>query len=292
MTFTTRTIGTLGAALLAVALPAVAPAQAKSDFTKPLGIVQNLGATVPKDAVFLDATGTKRTFGSVLQGRPVLVVPFPLKRSAGCGVAIDGLQKVLFRAQNPNERKLFQKEGRNLLRVGQEFDVVLLSLDPGERPTDAAETKIDFQTKLGYTAEPVTALTGDQANILKVANALGFHYYYNGATKALRNPTGSVLLTPDGRISAYTIGNDFPTKVLEANVEIAQKGGIGEKVDDSLMFACVQLDAGVIERRGKIEAIVTGFALLTLAIVVYWIGSMLRDERKQNRNPLGGQPGA
>ncbi|RYG16712.1 hypothetical protein EON82_24690 [bacterium] len=58
------------------------------------------------------------------------------------------------------------------------------------------------------------------------------------------------------------------------------------------MFACVQLDKSVIARRGTIEGYYTGGALVTLAGVVIWIGSMLRAERNQQRKEdLGGQPG-
>lgn len=216
-------------------------------------------------------------------------MPFPLKRAAGCGVAIDGLQKTLFRAENPNRATtLLPKAGPNPLTVGKQFDLAFLSLDPGDTPFDAAATKNDFEKKVGYDAEPLTALTGDEANIRRAADALGFRFFHNPATGALRNPTGSVLLTPDGRISSYILGNDYQTKELEVNLEIARKGGIGERAEAAQMFACVQLDAAIVARRGKIEAWITGAALATLAAVVLWIGSMLRAERRQAR--LGGAP--
>lgn len=289
-----RRLGTLGVATLAMALPTVAPAQSnsaasnQSDFTKSMGIDQKLGEKVPMDATFQDETGVTRTFGSLFHGRPLLVVPFPLRKSAGCGVVTDGLQKTLFKADHANDHVLIRKPGDNSLAIGKAFDVVFVSLDPTERPTDAAQTKIDFQNKVDPThlVEPVTALTGDEANIHRLADALGFRFFYDAPTKAMRNPTGSVLLTPDGHISSYTIGNDFQTKVLETNLEIAQANHIGTKADETQMFGCVQLASGVIERRGKIETFVNAFAVLTLAVVVFWIGSMIRSERRQGR--MGG----
>ena len=297
MTLLVRWIGTLGAAMLALALPVLAPAQAdatrnQSSFTRTMGIDQKLGTKVPLDATFVDETGETRSFGSLLKGRPLLVLPFPLKKTAGCGVITDGLQTTLFKADHPNEHVLLGKKGANALAIGRTFDVVFLSLDPADRPTDAAQAKIDFQQKVDpqVAVEPVTALTGDAVNIGRMADALGFRFFHNVATGEMRNPTGSVLLTPDGRISSYTIGNEFPTKVLESDLEVAQAGRIGVPADESRMFGCVQLATSVIDRRGKIETLVTLFALLTLAIVVFWIGSMLRSERKGPRD-LGGQPG-
>ena len=283
MTLLVRRLGTLGAAILALALPIVAPAQsAQSEFTKVMGIDQKLGAKVPLDVTFQDETGATRTFGSLLKGRPLLVLPLPLKKSAGCGVVTDGLQKTLFKADHANDHALIAKAGPNALEIGKTFDVVLLSLEPNDRPTDAAVTKIDFQNKVdpNRAVEPVTALTGDEASIRRTADALGFRYYRNSATGEMRNPTGSILLTPEGRISSYTVGNDFQTKILERNIELARDGRIGTKADQTQMFGCVQLATSVIDRRGKIETIINGFAVLTLAVVVFWIGSMLRTERR------------
>ena len=57
---------------------AVASAQSgQSDFTKSMGIDQRLGDKVPLDVAFRDETGATRTFGSLLKGRPLLVLPFP-----------------------------------------------------------------------------------------------------------------------------------------------------------------------------------------------------------------------
>lgn len=285
MTLLVRRVGTLGAAILAVALAAVSPAQrVQSDFTKSMGIDQRLGAKVPLDVAFQDETGATRTLGSLLKGRPLLVLPFPLRRTAGCGVVAEGLQKTLARAAHANDHAIFKKEGPDQLVIGKDFDVAFLSLDPAETPTDGAAAKIDFQNKLGTSVEPVTALTGDEASIRRATDALGFRFFHDPATRAMRNPTGAALLTPDGRISSYTIGNDFQTKPLEENLALAKAGRIGTKADDTQMFGCVQLASSVIERRGKIERIITLFALLTLGTVVLWIGSMLRAERRASQS--------
>lgn len=285
MSHSSRRIGTLGAAILAFALPVVASAQGPNADFRPerdLGIDQNLGKSVPLDAQFTDETGAPRTLGSVLKGRPVLVVPFPLRRTAGCGVAIEGLGKTLFRSANPNVRKLIKKEGPNKLVLGQTFDLVFLSIDPRDKPEDAAKTKADFLKALNDETLPVTCLLGSKDETKRVTDALGFRFYYNASTGALWDPTGAVLLTPQGQISSYTLGNDFQTVELERDLETAAAGRIGEKANaPASPFACAQLATSVLDRRGKIEGVITGFALLTLATVVYWIGSMLRTERRQ-----------
>lgn len=292
-----RRLANMGAALVVVTLPAVAPAQdtqegQQSYLTRSMGIDQKLGASVPKDPTFLDETGVKRTFGSVFKGRPVLVLPLSLTCNGGCHLLVDGLEKTLFHTAHPNEHKVIQTEGRNRLTVGKDLDVVLLSIRPTETPVQAAKTKAEFQKAVGYAAEPVTVFTGTLDQITKVTDAIGFRFFYDPQTKVLRNATGSVLLTADGRVSSYTIANDFPTVFLERNLEIAQDGRIGSKADTSRMFGCIDEDPGLAKRRDLIENYYKGAGLLTLAVVVGWIGSMIRKERRLNpSSDLGGQPG-
>ncbi|RYG27187.1 hypothetical protein EON82_00280 [bacterium] len=290
MTITSRRIGTLGAALLALALPTVAPAQQQSELTRHMGIDQKLGATVPKDAVFHDETGSERTFGSVLQGRPVLLVPIRLTCNGGCLLIRDNLQKVLYRAEHPNERKLVKKEGPNVLQVGKDLDVVFLSLDPREQPADGAKLKAEFKKKVGYEAEPVMVLTGSLDQIQKVTKAIGFRYLFDPQRDILNNATGTALITPNGHVSAYTVGNSLQTIVLERGLDLAKKDEIGSLADESDKFGCIELGRTVLARRGKIEAAYTGAGVVFIAGFAFWIGSMLRNERKQNQD-LGGQPG-
>jgi protein SCO1/2 len=295
MTTISRRTGITGAALLALALPAVAPAQfnpkgQQSELTRHMGIDQKLGVAVPKDAVFQDETGAKRTFGSVLQGRPVLVLPLRLRCDGGCLLMRDSLQKVLYRAEHPNERKLVKKEGPNLLEVGKDLDVVFLSLDPREKPADGAALKADFEKKIGYTAEPVTVLTGSLDQIQKVTKAIGFRYLFDPQRDILNNATGSVLISPDGHVSAYTVGNGFQTIVLERSLELAKANQVGALADESDKFGCIQLGRAILARRAKIEAVYTGAAVVTMLAVASWIGLMLRSERNRNHD-LGGQPG-
>jgi protein SCO1/2 len=290
MTSISRRIGIMGAALIALFLPALAPAQQQSELTRHMGIDQKLGAAVPKDAVFHDETGAQRTFGSVLQGRPVLVLPLRLRCNGGCLLLRDGLQKVLYRAEHPNEHKLLMKAGPNVLQVGRDLDVVFLSLDPREGPADGAALKADFEQKVGYPAEPVTVLTGTLDQIQTVTKAVGFRYLFDLQRDVLNNATGSVLITPDGRVSGYTVGNAFQTIVLERSLEIAKDNKIGPLADESDKFGCIQLDRAVLARRGKIEAVYTGAGVVTVFAVVSWIALMLRSERRQKRD-LGGQPG-
>ena len=290
MTTILRRTGIIGAATIALFLPAVAPAQQQSELTRHIGIDQKLGATVPKDAAFQDETGARRTFGSVLHGRPVLVVPIRLRCNGGCLLIRDGLQKVLYRAEHPNEHKLVKKEGPNLLEVGRDLDVVFLSLDPREGPADGADLKADFEQKIGYSAEPVTVLTGSLDQIQKVTKAVGFRYLFDPQQDVLNNATGTVLITPDGHVSGYTVGNALQTIVLERSLDLAKENKVGPRADDNDKFACIQLGRAILARRGKIEAVYTGAGIVTIAVLGLWIGSMLRSERNQKRD-LGGQPG-
>ncbi len=64
---------------------------------------------------------------------------------------------------------------------GKEFEVVTLSIDPRETPQLAANKKEMYLKKLGNpeAAEGWHFLTGEQAQIAALANAVGWHYRYD-----------------------------------------------------------------------------------------------------------------
>ena len=53
-------------------------------------------------------------------------------------------------------------------------------------------------------------LTGDADAIQQVSDAVGFHYFYDAATKQYAHASGIVVLTPGGVVSRYFLGIEYP----------------------------------------------------------------------------------
>jgi protein SCO1/2 len=292
---------------------------AQSQFTpmtQGMAIVQRLGDSVPKDVPFLDEQGKKVTLGSYLGKEPVLIVPIFYSCQTGCAMITDGLVQTLMKAHQPTGMIGMMERGKaeHPLTPGKDLEIVMLGIDPRETPALAANKKnvilntMDSRSKTGLaklmaggasgeladeTEKHLHLLTGSLSNIRRVTDAIGFSYYFNPVTGVIRHPTGSVVVTPEGKISSYTIGNDFPTKMLETSLATAAQNQVTtQKADQSFMFGCVMLDPATGHIRFVVENIVRVACILTLLIFGFGIYRMLRNERKQTALAGGGLSGA
>lgn len=259
-------------------------AKSESPLARSMGITQKLGAEVPKDAEFLDETGKKVHFGDLLQGRPVVLVPIFYRCQTGCALVTDGVLKTLAKAN----------KAENEMIVGRDLDVVMVSIHPKETPELARNKKALILNAIEppnadsswrvYATKGWHLLTGNLENIHKVTDAIGFKYKYDAEKDLINHPTCTVMLTKDGRISSYTIGNDFPTTLVKSDLALAAKNEIGVRADQSMMFGCVMLDPVTGRYRIVIERVMGIAAFFTILIVGGWIYKMILDE-KNNRRP-------
>jgi protein SCO1/2 len=201
-----------------------------------------------------------------------------------------------------------KKNGDLPLAPGKDLEIVMLSIDPAETPALAADKKNEIINAMdprgksslsrllsgasGNLADEMNAhlhlLTGKEANILKETDAMGFKYYYNAATGVIRHPTGSVILTPRGEISSYTIGNDFPTRMLETGLSLAAANRISDhQADQSFMFGCIMLDPSTGKIRFVVENVVRILCILFLIGFGFGIYRMVRNERREILNGGG-----
>src|SRR5262249_17304196 len=127
-------------------------------------------------------------------------------------------------------------------------------------------------------------LTGDQASIDALCGAVGFRYAYDPRTDQFAHPSVLIILTPDGRISRYFFGIEFPSRDLRLAVAEAAEGHAGSFVDPLLLF-CYRYGPAT-GRYGVAVLRILRAAGLTTAIVValtiWWLS------RRHRRSPLPG----
>jgi protein SCO1/2 len=264
------------------ALPLLSLGQTQSSLTSQMGITQNLGAKVPTDATFVDETNHKVTFGSYLGKRPVILIPIFYACQTGCPLITDGLVQTLHAAAHPTGMLAMNKSADHPLALGRDLEVVMVSIDPRETPELAANKKAFIMDHLGDPQgfDHWHMLTGTMPNIRKLTDAVGFKFYFNPAINVIRHATGTVIISPNGTISSYTIGNEFPTKFLESDLAIAARNEVGQKADQSFMFGCVILDPATGKIRFVVENIVRVACVLFLIFMSLGIYVMLRNERR------------
>ena len=125
--------------------------------------------------------------------------------------------------------------------IGEDFDVITVSIDPGETPALAAKKKAVYVGELGRpsAAKGWHFLTGEEAAIKQLADSVGYGYVYDPNTDQYAHAAGIMVLTPQGKLSLYFYGTEYIARDIEFGLIEASEGKIGNIVDKiiSLCFA-------------------------------------------------------
>ena len=208
---------------------------------KDVGIDQKLDAQVPLDTPFVDENGRDVTLGDYFGKRPVVLALVYYECPMLCTQVLNGLVGSL-------EALTFT--------AGKEFDVVVVSFDPGETPAMAARRK--RRTSSAATAAPdadggMHFLTGREASIKALTDAVGFRYAYDAAIDQYAHPAAITVLTPEGRVSRYLYGIEFAPSDLRLG---ARRGRPTARSARSSIRCCSSATTTT-PRRGKY-----GFAIM------------------------------
>ncbi|MBP1607746.1 MAG: uncharacterized protein H6Q08_3120, partial [Acidobacteria bacterium] len=126
-------------------------------------------------------------------------------------------------------------------------------------------------------------LTGDQPAIEALASSVGFRYVFDQASQQYVHASALMVLTPDGRVSKYFYGIDYPPKDLRLGLIEASGGKIGTPVDQVLLY-CYHYDP----HSGKYSMVVMNVLRLAGVVTVALIGGFIvamwsLDRRKSKR---------
>jgi protein SCO1/2 len=222
-----------------------------------VGIEQHLDAQVSPDLVFLDESGKTVKLGDYFGRKPLILNLVYYNCTMLCGEALAGLSSAM---------KLVKFD------VGNQFDVITVSFDPRETPEMAAAKKADYVKRYGRpgAAAGWHFLTGQPESINALTKTVGFNYQYDPKNHQYAHATAILLLTPQGRISRYFYGIDFPPKDLRMGLVEASQGKIGNAVDAVLLF-CYHYDP----ETGKYGAMVGNILRLGAALTILLLGGLL-----------------
>jgi protein SCO1/2 len=259
--------------IIALASPAFAhdegkPRQSPSaDFiANNVTIEQRLNAQVPLDLIFTDETGREVALDRYFDGKPVLLALVYYDCPQLCPLVLDGLARSL----RPLDFK-----------PGGDYRVIAVSIDPRETP-ELARTK---KRALMQRSRPQAAagwhfLTGDQLSIEALAQTAGFRYVENEKEKADRyvHAIGTIALTPEGKISRYFYGFDYPPRDLRLALIEASGNRIGSAVDQ-LLLLCYKYDPAQGKYTLSILNLLRFSATATVLVLGGFLMFMLRRER-------------
>ena len=233
------------------------PASARPPYLENVGIEQHLDAQVPPDLAFVDDTGRAVKLGDYFGKKPMILNLVYYNCTMLCGEALAGLTGAM---------RLVKFD------VGNEYDVITVSFNPRETPEIAAEKKKDYLKRYGRpnSASGWHFLIGPPESIDALTKAVGFQYQYDPSIQQYAHATAIMVLTPQGHISRYFYGVDFPPKDLRMGLVEASQGKIGNAVDAVLLY-CYHYNP----ETGKYGAIVGNILRLAAAATILMLGTFL-----------------
>ncbi len=197
--------------------------------TEGVGIAEKLGTTLPLDTRFFDEQGKSVTLGQLIKGdKPIVLNIGYYGCPMLCGLVTNGMIDTFKELS---------------FTPGDQFRVITISIDPTEKYPLAMEKK---RNVIGELGRPQAAggwhfLTGEEREIKRLTEAVGFGYRWDSAQRQYVHTAVMILVTPDGRVSRYLYGIQFPAKTVRLSLVEAGEGKIGSPMDQLLLF-CFHFD--------------------------------------------------
>jgi protein SCO1 len=233
-------------------------------------VTERLNQSLPLDARFLDSSGRELALRDLLQdGRPIVLSLVYYRCPTLCSLMLGGLTGALRRTG---------------LRLGSDFALITVSIDPSDTPALAAEKKRGHLQALGRPeSDPdwsfLTAPESSSRALAQVGVVL------RGETDRLRqfaHAAGVVVLTPDGRVSRYLYGLEYPERDLKLALVEASGGRVGTSFDRFLL-TCYRYDPSARRYAFVMHGIIQGGGFAVFAALAGLLAVLWRRERKHPR---------
>jgi protein SCO1 len=230
---------------------------------------QRLDAQLPLDTVFRDESGAAVRLGDYFGDKPVILSLVYYDCPMLCTIVLNGLTQSLNAVS---------------FDIGNQFRVVTVSFDPEDTPEMAAAKKQAYVQRYGRAgaADGWHFLTGDEASIRELTDAVGFRYAYDARTGEYAHASGIMVATPEGRLARYFYGVDYPSRDVRLGLIEASQNRIGNPVDQVLLY-CFEYDPTTGGYGLVILRLIRLGGIVTVALLGSFVIVMLRRDRRQER---------
>ena len=279
------TLGRVVAALVALFAVASASAQIlKSELPEQaqgLEVIERLGEPLPKGLTFRDHEGEIVALDDIIaRGKPIIFAFVYFDCPIVCTVVLDRVQRGI----------------RDLdYTVGQDFTLLVVSFDHTEGPAETQTRRILDVT--GYDRagesgvnEGFVYLTGSAGNLRALSEATGFPFRLlsNGEYS---HPVGIMVLSPEGKMSRYLYGFDYPPRELKLSLLDATDGKVAQSLGDMLMHLCYRYDPNAGAYSVEAMAVMRLAGGATIVLLGGFIVFMFLTEPARRRKKAGKTPG-
>ena len=189
-----------------------------------VNVVQKLGEKIPMGLPLIDSLGRKTKTGYYFDGKKPTIVTLNYSNCPVlCSVQLNQLATSLDQLD---------------LKIGEDFQLLSVSIDPKETTERVRETKakyVDLLTSQPGADEAWTFCTAKQPTITRLADSLGFQYTFDKKTGEFYHPAMLAFVSPDGVITRYSLEVTFPPDQLKLALVEAGEGTVGSLVDQFIL---------------------------------------------------------
>lgn len=240
-------------------------------------LVEKLGDRVPVENIRLvNTAGDTLTLKEImLPGLPVILNPGYFDCPMLCGLVTNGLMAGMKMTQ---------------WTPGIEYQVLTISLDPEEGHVLASEKRENYLKS--YDREGADLgwqfLTGNKQDLELLAAATGFGFVWDERSGQYVHPAAIVVLSPDGVITRYLYGIQYPELQLRNALYEAADGKVGSAMDRIILY-CYDFDpmsnsyVPVAFRIMKLGGLVTMLAL-GIFLGLFWLKE--RRAKRSSQKPI------
>lgn len=192
-------------------------------------IIEHLGQELPANVDLVDEQGRLVQLGDYLhKDRPVVLSLVYYDCPMLCHLVLNGLVSTLKQMD---------------LVPGRDFSLITVSFSPAETPAQARERQRGHLQALNDKVAPADwpFLTGREPQLRALADAVGFRYRYDPATRQYGHPAALFVLSPSGKITRYLYGVQFPARDLKLALLEAAQGRVGTTLD-RVLLQCYRYD--------------------------------------------------
>lgn len=231
----------------------------KSEVNVEVGIIEHLGDTIPLDLTFYNTNNDTLTLRELVT-KPTVFSFVYFDCPGLCSPLLDGVADVVSKTD---------------IQIGDAYDVITISFNTKDTPEKAKEKKKNFVNKIGEEHQAAWHyLTGEQENIKKITEAMGFMYKPQGVDFA--HPSAIIIVSPQGKITRYLYGIDFLPFDLKMAVTEAQTGIERPTINKVLQY-CFAYDP---KSQGYTLQITKVLGTFIIAVAVILFSILLFKRRK------------
>lgn len=261
-----RVTGVLIGILLLAGSSAAQNETARPNILQDVGLDQKLDAKIDANLQFVDEENKAVKLAQYFGNKPIILALVYYECPMLCTLVLNGLVRAVRTLE---------------LSAGEEFEIITVSIDPGETPELALEKKKQYLENYDRpnADQGWHFLTGQEDQIARLADTVGFRYVYDEKSGEYAHASGIMILTPEGRVARYLYGVEYSPRDLRLGLVEASANKIGTPVDQILLF-CYHYDPTT----GKYSVAIMRFLRLAGIATVLVIGTflflMLRRDRR------------